>query len=491
MASLQTSKRHLLINHPRLHAAWLVTLATLGGLSLLAIPVVSAAACGSAIWMLFQAQTPVQWLFTEALGGLGFIGILCSIDLLLVRVPKPAGQLLSPADSPDLFATVKRCARHYRLNGVDRIVLGDKPELRLIFHTGCGYPLGAACTLYLGAPLLCLLESNQFQIALRATMGQWSRKHNRVGSFICRQVAFWNALRDQYRQRRFPAGWLLRGPIKAFANSLERQAREIRQAQAFVHDHIAQTLSDETQTLEILAAQAVSSAYVDAKFWPWIMGAAARSPEPVVKPFTNFLPVMQSMLTREDASRWLLQALAAPATPVAAGLRERLAVLGQSEIHWAGLPQQPAVTVLFGQKWGSLAARLDDQWRLGIGREWQERHEQFQRESRDFYALKVKAKCEPVTGSEAVRYLRLAEKFLKPQDLTKLCIKLLSENRIWPDVCFQCGRLLLTADDEAGIRALELAMQLDQGYVNAASAMIASFERRNRVLSFRRIAVAS
>lgn len=491
MANRKTPKCTPVSNNPRFEAFWLSLIARIGHLLVLAVPTGTVAAGVSAAWMLPYAQTPLDWLIVETLGAATLVGLLCSLSLLAVRPAESDGLTLTRKEAPELFAMVKRRGTHFRIGRLDRIVLGDRPEIRLDPQPRSGYPLSTHYTLYLGWPLLCFLDSNQFRVALRAAVGQWSTRQGGQVAFICRQVTYWNALRDHFRTRRGPGAWLLGGPVAAFAGYFERGATEVCRSQAFIHDNVGEAQSDEDQIVAVLTAQTVVRAYLDTKFWPWIMGAAMRAPEPVVKPFTNFFSIAEQMLTQEDANRWVLQAMGALPDASTATLRERLAALGHTGTQWAGIPVQAAATSVLGQHWPALAARLDERWRNQVRGEWKDSHEQFQRESREFYALKVKAKCESVVGSEALRYLRLAERFVKPEERVDLYKDLLSANRIWPDVCFQCGRLLLAAGDAAGVRALEQAMQLDQSYANQASALIANFEQNARVVPFQRPALAA
>ncbi len=492
MAIRKSSRRSHLSNHPRIEAVWLTLIARTANLVLLSVPIGAAAAGLTTGWMFANAQTPLDWLITEGCAALTLIGVLCSWSLLAIRPAEPEGLELTPVDAPELFAMVKRRGTHFRIRRLNKIVLGDQPEIRLDPKPRSGYPLPARYTLYLGWPLLCCLDTNQFRLALRSAVGQWS---TRLGGgstvFLCHQAAFWSALRAHCGRRRGPAGWLLGKPIVLFADYFEGRTTEIRRSQAFVHDRIGQSQSDDTQLISVLTTQAVAKAYLEARFWPWVLGAATRTPEPLVKPFTNFFSITEQMLTQEDANRWILQAMGAVPDLRTASLRERLAALGHTGTQWDGFPVQSAATAVFGQRWPALAARLDDRWRQQVRAEWRDSHEQFQRESREYYALKVKAKCESVVGSEALRYLRLAEKFVKPEERVALFKTVLRDNRIWPDVCFQCGRLLLAAGDAAGIRALEQAMQLDQSYVNQASALIATFEQNTRVVPFQRPALAA
>jgi len=492
MASSRASKSGFFSKHPRIEALGMELAARTAALLVWSVPTGTIAAGAAAAITYLHAQTPLDWLITETLGSLTLIGLACTWSLLSVRPPaRPDGIKLATSDAPDLFTAAKRCVAHYRVGRLDAIVVGDLPEIRFDPLTRSALSLSQGYTLYVGWPLLCSLDTDQFRLALRCAVGQWSSwQAGARSAFICQQVRFWNMLRAHYEGRTGLAVWLVGKPITLFAGWLATAATEICRSQAFVHDHVGQISDGEDAMAALLITQAVSRTYLETRYWPWIMGAAVRTPEPVVKPFTNFFSITEQLLTRDDANRWVLQSMSTMPETSTASLRERLSALGHTGARWTGFPVLSAATSVFGQRWPALAARLDESWREQVRAQWRDSHDQFQRESREFYSLKVKAKCESVVGSEALRYLRLAEKFVKPDERVTLYKNVLRDNRIWPDVCFQCGRLLLAAGDAAGTRALEQAMQLDQSYANQASGLIAAFETQNRIVPLQHSALA-
>lgn len=476
--------------HPRMQLLGLTALAMTGGLVLVAVPALTLTASGAAIWMFFSAATPLEWLIMELLAATAATGLLASADLLLVRPPAPQGIRLKQKQAPELFAMIRRRTDTFGLAPVDRVLLIEEPRLELVLTPGRGFPGATEQTLLIGWPLLSFLSVKQFRVALRAVLGQWSGRRNRCTGFIYRQHAFWTGLRQHYMHRTFPAAWLLRKPICLFSSYFERQAAELIRMQRLDQDFYALEVTDEEQVLALIAAEVLGAAFMEKKFWPMIFAAAERTPDPVVKPFTNFNAVMDRTLYKEDADRWLLQALAAEDKHGHISLRERLAVLGYSELHWPGLPQQAALDILFGRHWQAIAAQLDHNWQQSVQQAWTDRHWRFRQDQDQFYALQQKAAREAITGATAIRYLRLAEQFLKQDELLALCKRLLRVNRTHADVCFQCGKQLLAAADDDGIRAIEIAMQLDKTYTTQGNRLIHAFERTNRVIPFRQAASA-
>ena len=468
----------------------------LGGLTLLAnslllsVPLLTIISLGAASWLFFSATTPFDWLFMETCALIGSTGLLVTLDLCLAKPARPAGLELGSKQAPELFAMIRRRCKQFSLAPIDRILITESTEIELIITPKRGLPGACTQTLLIGWPLLSFLSYQQFRVALRAVIGQWAGAGPWSSGYICRQVAFWQGLSQYYAERKFPATWLLKRPIRGFANYLESKAADVCRTQILVHDQLALEVTDDHHVLALIAAETLGTAFLHRKYWPMIFAAAERTADPVVKPFTNLNAIMDQILHREEADRWLLQALAAENNPRQCSLRERLAILGYCELRWSGLPDHPAMESLFGRQWQAIAGQLDSHWQDNVQQEWTDRHWRFRQDQDQFHALQQQASKENITGATAIRYARLAEQFLPRDEMVTLCKRLLRVNRTHADVCFQCGKQILEAGSDDGIRAIEIAIQLDPNYTSQGNTLIYAFERTNRVVPFQRVASA-
>lgn len=476
--------------HPRLQLLQLAGLTITGNLLLSAIPLLTILTSAAAGWLFFTAATPVDWLAMEACTLFAVTGILASLDLLLAKPARPAGLELRNHQAPELFAMIKRRCKQFGMPPIDRVLITESAEIELIITPKRAMPGAFTQTLLIGWPLLSFLSFKQLRIELRAVIGQWAGKRAWNTGAICRQVAFWQGLNAYYANRKLPAAWLLKRPVRGFARYLASQASEISRTQIFEHDQLALEVSDDHQVLALLAAEVLGAAFLEKKYWPMIFAAAERTADPIVKPFTNLNAIMGRTLRPEEADRWLLQALAAGNNTRQSSLRERLAVLGYNALHWTGPATRPAMETLFGQQWQTIAGQLDNHWQDHVKQEWTDRHWRFRQDQDQFYSLQQQAARENITGATAIRYARLAEQFLTREEMVALCKRLLRVNRTHADVCFQCGKQMLAAGNDDGIRAIEIAIQLDPNYTNQGNTLIYAFERTNRVIPFQQVASA-
>ncbi|MEE9422627.1 MAG: hypothetical protein V3V50_05670 [Gammaproteobacteria bacterium] len=477
-------------SHTRFQLLRLAGLVLLGNLVLLSIPLITLLAIGVSTLMFFSANTPLEWLLMETCALVGTIGLLATYDLLKTQTTRLDGLELKQKQAPELFSMVKRRCHQFGLPPIDRVLLTETASIKLVITPTRAMSGAYMQTLHIGWPLLSFLSFKQFRVALNAELGQHSGSSLMSTSSINRQSVFWQGLSQHYAKRTFPAAWLLRKPITSFANYFESRSYEICQTQILEHDQLALEYTDEKEVLSLIAATALGEAFLDKKYWPMIFAAAEKTADPVVKPFTNLNAIMDRTLYQEDAERWLLQALAAGDISDQSSLRERLAMLGYKELHWTGLPRQPALETLFGCQWQTIAGQMDQRWQANVHQEWTDRHWRFRQNQDQFYALQQKAAKETITGATAIRYAKLAEEFLPKEEIVMLCKGLLRVNRTHADVSFQCGKQLLEAGSDDGIRAIEIAIQLDPNYTNQGNTLIYAFERTNRVVPFQRAAIA-
>ncbi|HHO69206.1 MAG TPA: hypothetical protein ENK12_09250 [Gammaproteobacteria bacterium] len=468
---------------PLLRSLWLAGLAGAGDLALLGVPAFALLNTAGFFWMLSAASSPASWLLVEIFGAQAALGLLLGAHQLLTRPVPPAGVEVSRDRAPLLFELVERRLAEYHLPRVDHIRLTTGAELRWVETPRRILPGASRHTLCIGLPLLFFLSDKQFHALLRSTLAQWDWRQHPLDTWIRRRAACWAQFsRACETPARLPGAALLARPVQSFARLLGEQAAETVDSLDLVRDNHTREVLDDEQLLALLAAETVCAAYLDQRFWPMIDAAAERTPEPVLKPFSNFGVFLERMLCREEADRWLLRALAQSASRARqhCGLRHRLEVLGYNQLRWPGLPGQAAFHALFGEQGRTTARELDRFWQDQVREEWRDRYQSFRAEQSRFRRLHEAAARAPLTGARARDYVKLAPRFLASEEALQALRTAWLNNQGDPALCFECGRRLLAAGDEQGVAAVETAMQIDQAWANEGAALISEFERRYR-----------
>jgi Zn-dependent protease with chaperone function len=137
------------------------------------------------------------WAFSEHAGAgaakLGYFTIIVAIGLVValwkVARAKPApepGLVLSPADAPELWATVRELADVAQTRVPDEIRLIAEVNAAVSEETRLLGLLGGKRHLYIGVPLLQGLTVAQMRSVLGHELGHYSQQHTRLGAIAYR-----------------------------------------------------------------------------------------------------------------------------------------------------------------------------------------------------------------------------------------------------------------------------------------------------------------
>jgi hypothetical protein len=190
----------------------------------------------------------------------------------------------------------------------------------------------------------------------------------------------------------------------------------------------------------------------------------------VVKAFSHLPLLLVKTLNRQVAERWLVQAQTA-GDRHELGVRDLLAELKLEHLQWSGLPTPNAFCVMF--KSTGVLKQLDQLWQQDIEPEWRRRHARFQNDRSRFEQLQRRATAGELRGESALRYIKLAPRFLDKTDALVGYRAVYATNRDDAKVCFAAGLALLRAGTgQEGSQALLRAADLEPSLVKRTHALI-------------------
>jgi Zn-dependent protease with chaperone function len=165
------------------------------------------------------------WAFSEHAGGgaakLGYFTIIVAIGLVValwkVARAKPApepGLVLSPADAPELWTTVRELADVAQTRVPDEIRLIADVNAAVSEDTRLLGLIGGKRRLYVGVPLLQGLNVAQMRSVLGHELGHYSQQHTRLGAIAYRGRAAIMATVQQLSGN--VVGWFLKQYAKLY-----------------------------------------------------------------------------------------------------------------------------------------------------------------------------------------------------------------------------------------------------------------------------------
>ncbi|MFQ5642523.1 MAG: hypothetical protein ACE5FQ_02375 [Thiogranum sp.] len=455
----------------------LLSLANIAGCLLVLSPLIAlTAAVTGGIYLFNHIQGPLDWFMVEVLGAISLFSAYVSFRLYLTRPETPPGVRIAPEQAPELFTMLERRVTHFGIRPIDALELTPDTELRIQSTSGWPVPLLHTRTLRIGAPLLFFLSPGQFRLALAGAIAATARTRHSWSGWLAQAAEDWPVIVSTLGRRdSLPANALLK-PLAWIARITRTLSAELRADRVQIQSRWVLENAEEQNAMECLANQVVADAFLNRQYWPMIYKAAERCPTPVVKPFSHFELLLEKLLSERSARRWLLQAQTRRSSIDQVDLRDLLAELNIEHLHWSRLPGKNAFNDLFDST--DILKRLDSHWQSLIEPEWNRRHAGFQKDRLRFEKLQARARQQGLRGDSALRYVKLAGKFMEREKAFAVYLAMYQANLDDANLCFTSGcEMLKSGNLREGCEALQRAAELDNALANRAHALISEYRR--------------
>ncbi|MEJ2362510.1 MAG: hypothetical protein P8Z75_14045 [Gammaproteobacteria bacterium] len=454
----------------------------------------------------------VVWLLLTAAFG------LISFTQLSARISLPSGLGLKEDKAPRLYELLSELAEHYQHPKIHRLIIHDKFSLELIQVPRFGLPFLTTNVLYVGLPILQALSPAQFRGALARVLGQSSSTHNKKTHWVYRWHQF--CVMGQRATRKHQHG--LYRPLQQFfrlytpfhtywaADGLRQDALEA--------DVYAMEIMNDSELADVILRSEVCDAFLKNKYWPKIYAMLRKNPgNPAHLPHLNMAKVLRNALTENEFAQTMNELINQEPSwrnirPV---LHERLNNIGQTKLDMPPPVMETAAQRYLGEAQGAVIKLLDKQWLARHGKP-RSSHQKKSSESAEIDAepgiiqapetsapestaapgsgieasenstvtvadrkrlaeLKQKAQSAKLSDDEAWETAYLTEKLEDTSLAINLYQQILKHNPNHARTLFAVGRIMLTRMDQSGVRALERAMELDNGCVAQGCWMLAKF----------------
>lgn len=465
-------------------------LAVLGYAYALGIMLLLALSLMLIVWGAFETRAGVL-VVKLALPVLALLAALARA--LWVKVAPPQGRELRQSEAPTLFAEIDAVARAASAPLPHHVIVTEELNASVSQVPRLGIFGWHRNYLALGLPLLVALTPDQFRAVLAHEFGHLSRDHARFGIWIYRVRGSWAQIEEAIHQRRSRLGTLL---VNRFVEWYEPYFRAYSFVLARRHEVEADQTSAEVTgghaAAMALAAIELRASYKNEIVWPSITARIVDEPTPPRAAFSGYVQQMPAELPFDAAVLWLSAGLRVESgvdDPHPA-LAARLDALGELPSDGAALsamaehlarPIEPGATAAahyLGALASSIATELDDSWRGKTAASWKDRHRHLTRAREGMRELTARAAEAPLTPDELFRVADWTEDLQGSDAALPLVKALVEENANHASGLYMLGRMLLAANDDAGIAYLERAMQIDPSAAGPASSLIAAHLER-------------
>ncbi len=416
------------------------------------------------------------------------------VQALLVRLPPPAGEPLTRAQAPALFAVLDDMRRRMKGPAVHRVLVVDEVNAAVVQRPAFGLVGFARNHLLLGLPLLESLPPDEALAVVAHEYGHLAGSHARFGAWIYRLRNGWGTIQAFTEQMQ---GWLA-----ALVRPLVRWYAPYFNAYTFVLARANEYEAD-AASAELVSAAAASRALkrvnLVAPQYERFVGRTFERVRDDAEPPADRSQRWAEQAVRPaeagDAQRWLADALdregdVADTHPV---LRLRLAALAAAA-DGAADPQAlppPAIGPSAAQAWlgpvlPELRRRFESAWAERVAAGWAERHAQIRVDRERLAALRA---LPALDGEQQFERLRLQTVLETEVDQREAWAAF---NAAQPDhavALFFEGAERLYHGDEGGVPLLERSMALDAALIKpACDRLYAWFGKQQRKADAERVA---
>lgn len=377
---------------------------------------------------------------------------------LWVKIEPPQGYELEIKRYPELAQVLAELRTSLDTPRIHRVILTDELNAGISQTPRLGVFGWQRNTLILGLQLLLALSPEQAKAVLAHEFGHLSGNHSRFSAWIYRVRQTWYRVMTSFDE----AGhWATRGLARFFdwyAPHFNAYSFALARANEYEADALSAQLTSKEAAATALVTTHVGSDLLGRTYWRPFIARADLEPQANGTPFRGMagflreMPVDEQPL-REELGKALGQETGSADTHPA--LKDRLAALGVPP----PLPQpitRSAAQAWLGEQYEQVVADFDRDWLQRNGDAWAERYQAAQ-EIRDKLAA-LNAKPEEELSQEEC-WQRAAWTEQQDQDALPLYRAYAKRYPDDADADLAIGRLLLNADDPAGMVHIEHAAE--------------------------------
>ncbi|WP_013324711.1 M48 family metallopeptidase [Gloeothece verrucosa] len=392
-----------------------------------------------------------------------FIILRSLFNVLTMRLPPPNGIELQRSQVPLLFKLVDHLTSTLQCPSFNHIVL--VPEFNAaVVQIPRFFLLGQDNYLLVGLPLLHALSVEQFEAVLAHEFGHLSGNHSHFHGWIYRMRHTWGLILERFAQsQQGGVGGLFFRFFNWYIPFFNAYSFVLARANEYEADKCAAQLAGPVSTASALVNVHVLGQLVDNNFWNEIYQKVNEQPEPPVTPFNQLEICLKTDREPEKIQLWLEQALKAKTDCVDTHpcLSDRLKALNFAPEEAAPLltaTPDTAAQELLGEQLTSLTEDLNQQWKTLITFQWRERYTYLQQSRNLLQELEELATTDILSVEQMWERARLTVEIKGPDAAIPVLKSLLSSNAAHANGNYLLGQILISRQNDEGIKYLKVAM---------------------------------
>lgn len=400
-------------------------------------------------------------IITLRLAWIPFVLAYMVFSNLRVKIPKPAGRELSPAEAPLLFDDIERIRHELKAKKIHHVILDEGYNAGICHVPRLGI-LGWPCNyLLIGMQFAMAHTPEQFEVVLAHEMGHLSSSQSRFAAWIYRVRGSWSQLMDELDKGR---GWLtypLRKFFDVYAPVFAAYSFVMVRAHEYDADQASARVAGTAVVAEQLTNTAVRQDLIVDPFWSDYWSNLEADDEPPVNAFSRLKEDLKKELSEQDSALVLRNRLASTtgAADTHPCLADRLDALGGGIANFTTL-NESAAERFFGKNLDSMIEEIESEWRHTVMPFWTDEHNGIVANREKLEGLEEKG-IDSLNEDELEDFVMLSYERYKPDRRLSVYRYLVERHPGYWVSHLALGRVLVEAMDEEGVICLKRAMQIE------------------------------
>ena len=501
---ISQSLARLYERNDRIYLAIAATVTGLGYLFLALFPLYSLIGVFKVLGGISAAASFGDWIRVLVWIGITAVAILVTLAMLRVKTQLPSGLGLKEDKAPRLYELLAELGQTYNFPKIDRVIIHDHCDIDIVSVPRFGIPVMNTNVLHIGLPSLQGLSPVYFKGALARKLGQFSAVHNKLTNFIYRWRQHCKQYTKTYSRSKLPVYLPLKYFFKFYTPFMNAVTVHAARRDELDADVYALEIMNDEELADVILRFEVCKTFLKNKYWPKIFSMLSKQPDnPEFLPHIAMPNVLRKGLTENEFAQTMKDLLNTEPTwhDDMPSLHTRLEHLGQTKLNMPPPVMETAAQRYLGEAFSAVVKLLDKQWLAKNGKAGKKTRKSSAAKSEkaqkkiefEMPAAPEASDANNALPSDEQRYRTLAARAnkLNQQELFELATltekfdskvaaitlyqKILKQDAKHAPTIFAVGRILLSQNDQSGVKILEKAMQLDKGFVAQSCWMLAKY----------------
>ena len=353
-------------NHPKFSFSLSAIIAMIGILFLLLFPALFLSLPSELYETVIHAKELKDWIDAGIQLLLIVLGGAFSWSIYKLKFSLPTGLDVTKEKSPHLLKLIEELQEEFGNPKIDRIIIRDKYEIRVIKTPRTHMPFLNTRTLIIGLPVLQTMSPLYFRALLARRIGQLSTQHTPVTTRLYFLNDIWAQFKISSTKSKNIFAKILGYFFRFYSYLYQKVLSPLLQEEELEADRYGMDLVNDRDMVECLVYEEVVTQFLNNKFWPKInhMAKRSNSKSPEYMPYSQMTKVIKAGITDSEISETIQKALKLDVNHPAPmpSLIARLNHLGHAKPLPPKRLSKTAAEYYLGSSLGKIIQLFDKRW---------------------------------------------------------------------------------------------------------------------------------